>query len=155
MSTTRPVVEVDEVDDDTGRTDVDGQAEVARVGVDGAHVDDARRQVTPCTPVVHLEGHAHVPVGGAQGGGEALQQGQLGADLVDAVLADELPLHAVEVAGVVAQRGRLDAQVEGRAPRGSAASRSPAAAIPARHGVAVRPHRLPPALGDLDVGRHR
>ena len=73
--------------------------------------------------------------------------------VVDAVLLGERPPQAVEVAGVVGQRGRFDVELEGAHRRVLSPVAGERQRLGLGDGVAVRPHRLAAALGHLDLRR--
>ena len=108
----------------------------------GVDADEPRRQVGAVHPVAHLERDADVPVGHAQDPAEAAQHGQLGADLVDAVLLRERPPQPVEVAGLVVQRRRLDVELEGAHGRVPPPVAGDGRRLGLGDGVPVRPQRL-------------
>ena len=102
-------------------------------------------------PVAHLERHGDLPVGVAQGRAEPLELRQLGADLLDAVLLRQSPAQAVEVAGLVLERRRLDLELEeldGRVLQVVADDRQ---RLRLGDGVPVRPDLLLAPLGHLDL----
>ena len=145
-------LEVDEVRHDRRGAHVDGEPHATLS--EGARVDaqDARRQVGAVDPVAHLEGDVHLPVGHAKVAGEAAQQGQFGAHVLDAVLLGQGAPQAVEVARVVGERGRLDGDVDGAHGRVSTPVAAHRQGLGLGDGVAVRSHLLgaPRRHRDLD-----
>ncbi len=148
-----PAGEVDQVDHHRCGAQVDGQTHYAQPERARIDADETRRQVPAVHPVAHLEGHADLPVGHAQVAPQTAQHGQLGAHLLHVVLLAERSAQAVEVARVVGQRGRVDVYVEGAHRRVLPPVTAQRQRLGLGDGMAVRPHRLTPPRGYLDLDR--
>ena len=143
--------EVDEVGDHGRGAEVDGDAHARLREGRRVHAQQARREVRAVHPVAHLERHGDLPVGVAQGRAEPLELWELGPDLRDVVLLLQRTAQAVEVAGLVLQRRRLDLELEEPDGRVLPVVADDRQRLRLGDGVAVRPHLLLLPLGHVDL----
>ncbi len=144
-------LEVEQVSDDAGGAEVDGKAHARLRERRRVDAQQARRQVAAVHPVAHLERHGDLPVGVAQRRAHVRELGQLGAELLDAVLLLEGAAQAVEVRRLVVERRRLDVQLEQPHRRVLQVVAGDGQRLGLGDGVAVRPRLLLAPLRHLHL----
>ena len=143
--------EVEQVGDDAGGAEVDGEAHAGLRERRRVDAQQARRQVAAVHPVAHLERHGDLPVGVAQRRAQVRELGQLGAELLDAVLLLQSAAQPVEVRRLVVERRRLDVQLEQPHRRVLPVVAGDGQRLGLGDGVSVRPSLLLAPLRHLDL----